>query len=234
MADSSCTRDDRRERIVAECNSVRQALQDLLSEYMGNVGARQILFFLLVYCFPPPQSHIPEWWCRVPTCYLRQMHSCRAGEGSFISGTVHTSRSPGGVVWRPPVSSQSVLCRLAFEERASVHTSPLLWYWFVHWIVWLLLFSNNSLVCSPILVLFIFEVFHFICFPFASPFIILLPIFLSSLKKCWLKAAVLHPCGVQHGGWHDMLVVQWVNIELVSSLKHLAVFSPPREKIPQL
>uniref|UniRef100_A0A673JUT2 Catenin alpha-1 n=1 Tax=Sinocyclocheilus rhinocerous TaxID=307959 RepID=A0A673JUT2_9TELE len=39
MADSSCTRDDRRERIVAECNSVRQALQDLLSEYMGNVGA---------------------------------------------------------------------------------------------------------------------------------------------------------------------------------------------------
>uniref|UniRef100_A0A673BJ78 Catenin alpha-1 n=1 Tax=Sphaeramia orbicularis TaxID=375764 RepID=A0A673BJ78_9TELE len=32
MADSSCTRDDRRERIVAECNSVRQALQDLLSE----------------------------------------------------------------------------------------------------------------------------------------------------------------------------------------------------------
>lgn len=38
MADSSCTRDDRRERIVAECNSVRQALQDLLSEYMGNVS----------------------------------------------------------------------------------------------------------------------------------------------------------------------------------------------------
>uniref|UniRef100_A0A6I8PL86 Catenin alpha-2 n=1 Tax=Xenopus tropicalis TaxID=8364 RepID=A0A6I8PL86_XENTR len=36
MADSSCTRDDRRERIVAECNSVRQALQDLLSEYMNN------------------------------------------------------------------------------------------------------------------------------------------------------------------------------------------------------
>ncbi|KAJ7412968.1 hypothetical protein BTVI_44605 [Pitangus sulphuratus] len=37
MADSSCTRDDRRERIVAECNAVRQALQDLLSEYMGNI-----------------------------------------------------------------------------------------------------------------------------------------------------------------------------------------------------
>lgn len=38
MADSSCTRDDRRERIVQECNAVRQALQDLLSEYMANVS----------------------------------------------------------------------------------------------------------------------------------------------------------------------------------------------------
>ena len=38
MADSSCTRDDRRERIVAECNAVRQALQDLLTEYMGCVS----------------------------------------------------------------------------------------------------------------------------------------------------------------------------------------------------
>ncbi|XP_043472563.1 catenin alpha isoform X2 [Leptopilina heterotoma] len=37
MADSSCTRDERRERIVAECNAVRQALQDLLSEYMKNL-----------------------------------------------------------------------------------------------------------------------------------------------------------------------------------------------------
>lgn len=45
MADSSCTRDDRRERIVAECNSVRQALQDLLSEYMGNVS---LTFFYLL------------------------------------------------------------------------------------------------------------------------------------------------------------------------------------------
>lgn len=38
MADSYCTRDERRERIVAECNAVRQALQDLLSEYMANTG----------------------------------------------------------------------------------------------------------------------------------------------------------------------------------------------------
>ncbi|KAF5913397.1 hypothetical protein HPG69_017015 [Diceros bicornis minor] len=43
MADSSCTRDDRRERIVAECNAVRQALQDLLSEYMGNVSIKTFL-----------------------------------------------------------------------------------------------------------------------------------------------------------------------------------------------
>lgn len=41
MADSSCTRDERRERIVAECNAVRQALQDLLSEYMSNVGQKE-------------------------------------------------------------------------------------------------------------------------------------------------------------------------------------------------
>ena len=44
MADSSCTRDDRRERIVQECNSVRQALQDLLSEYMNNVSNSQLEF----------------------------------------------------------------------------------------------------------------------------------------------------------------------------------------------
>lgn len=40
MADSSCTRDERKERIVAECNSVRQALQDLLGEYLNNAGGR--------------------------------------------------------------------------------------------------------------------------------------------------------------------------------------------------
>jgi len=45
MADSSCTRDERRERIVAECNAVRQALQDLLSEYMSNVS------LILYFCF---------------------------------------------------------------------------------------------------------------------------------------------------------------------------------------
>ena len=43
MADSSCTRDDRRERIVQECNAVRQALQDLLTEYEKNVSALSLL-----------------------------------------------------------------------------------------------------------------------------------------------------------------------------------------------
>ncbi|KAK3857769.1 hypothetical protein Pcinc_035996 [Petrolisthes cinctipes] len=38
MADSFCTRDDRRLKIVEECNAVRQALQDLLTEYMDNVS----------------------------------------------------------------------------------------------------------------------------------------------------------------------------------------------------
>ena len=41
VADSFCTRDDRREKIVSECNAVRQALQDLLSEYMSNVSPRE-------------------------------------------------------------------------------------------------------------------------------------------------------------------------------------------------
>lgn len=48
MADADCTRDERRERIVAECNAVRQALQDLLSEYMSNVS---ILKFLKKFIF---------------------------------------------------------------------------------------------------------------------------------------------------------------------------------------
>lgn len=40
MADADCTRDERRERIVAECNAVRQALQDLLTEYMSNMSQK--------------------------------------------------------------------------------------------------------------------------------------------------------------------------------------------------
>ena len=45
LADSSCTRDDRRERIIQECNAVRSALQDLLNEYMNNVSLLMHLSF---------------------------------------------------------------------------------------------------------------------------------------------------------------------------------------------
>ena len=52
MADSSCTRDERRERIVHECNAVRQALQDLLTEYMNNVSVHTVsLKIVMYYCF---------------------------------------------------------------------------------------------------------------------------------------------------------------------------------------
>ena len=37
LADSMSTRDDTRDKIIASCNGVRQALQDLLSEYMNHV-----------------------------------------------------------------------------------------------------------------------------------------------------------------------------------------------------
>lgn len=59
LADSSCTRDFHRERIIAECNAIRQALQDLLSEYMNNVGdcfsptpytGYGLKFFLFIKC----------------------------------------------------------------------------------------------------------------------------------------------------------------------------------------
>ena len=64
MADSSCTRDDRRERIGAECNAVRQALQDLLSEYMNNVsprlsGPRRPLWKILVRDQVVPGQEMP-------------------------------------------------------------------------------------------------------------------------------------------------------------------------------
>ncbi|EDO48695.1 predicted protein, partial [Nematostella vectensis] len=41
LADADCTRDNTRDRIIAECNAVRQALQDLLSEYMSHAGGKK-------------------------------------------------------------------------------------------------------------------------------------------------------------------------------------------------
>lgn len=46
LADSISTRDDTRDKIIASCNGVRQALQDLLSEYMNHVSKNIILFVL--------------------------------------------------------------------------------------------------------------------------------------------------------------------------------------------
>ncbi|KRX76600.1 Catenin alpha-2, partial [Trichinella sp. T6] len=43
IADSTNTRDERKNRIVQECNAVRQALQDLLTEYEKNVGRKEEL-----------------------------------------------------------------------------------------------------------------------------------------------------------------------------------------------
>ena len=42
LADSLSTREDRRDRIVQECNAVRQALQDLLDEYIQYVSEQMI------------------------------------------------------------------------------------------------------------------------------------------------------------------------------------------------
>ncbi|KAJ7419149.1 catenin alpha-3-like [Pitangus sulphuratus] len=51
LADSSCTRDVHRERIIAECNAIRQALQDLLSEYISNLKKMAVpeKFGIVVY-----------------------------------------------------------------------------------------------------------------------------------------------------------------------------------------
>ena len=46
LADSISTRDDTRDKIIASCNGVRQALQDLLSEYMNHVSKNIILLVL--------------------------------------------------------------------------------------------------------------------------------------------------------------------------------------------
>lgn len=48
LADSMSTRDDTRDKIIASCNGVRQALQDLLSEYMNHV---RIILHLMWHCY---------------------------------------------------------------------------------------------------------------------------------------------------------------------------------------
>lgn len=49
LADSLSTREDRRDRIVQECNAVRQALQELLDEYIQYVRKTIFFFFFCSY-----------------------------------------------------------------------------------------------------------------------------------------------------------------------------------------
>lgn len=76
MADADCTRDERRERIVAECNAVRQALQDLLSEYMSNVSRCKdclfTLFYLKLCCRWERKIVDPNWSAPSGKCIGRQ------------------------------------------------------------------------------------------------------------------------------------------------------------------
>lgn len=38
LAESSCTRDNTRDRLIDECKNVKQALQNLMDEYMKHVS----------------------------------------------------------------------------------------------------------------------------------------------------------------------------------------------------
>ena len=54
MADSSCTREDRRERIVAECNAVRQALQVRKNHYNASLLQDKQLLQQVQFDFSEP------------------------------------------------------------------------------------------------------------------------------------------------------------------------------------
>ncbi len=47
LADSSCTRDNSRDRLIQECNNVKDALQNLMDEYMKHV---RIFLVLSKHC----------------------------------------------------------------------------------------------------------------------------------------------------------------------------------------
>jgi hypothetical protein len=51
LADSLSTREDRRDRIVQECNAVRQALQELLDEYIQYVRLERAIFIKIIFEF---------------------------------------------------------------------------------------------------------------------------------------------------------------------------------------
>ncbi len=51
LADSLSTREDRRDRIVQECNAVRQALQELLDEYILHVKFEREILDIIIFFF---------------------------------------------------------------------------------------------------------------------------------------------------------------------------------------
>lgn len=110
MADSSCTRDDRRERIVAECNAVRQALQDLLSEYMNNVS-------------PEPSVLMLRWTPVRRLVWLSEsMNSVKGGQVSAVENRVKPKNGFGQsdfdsgciLVWMQFVEGENFLEKTGF------------------------------------------------------------------------------------------------------------------------
>ena len=70
LADSSCTRDERRERIVGECNAVRQALQDrVATKIIEDLGEALFKEFIIGL---EPVSTIH--YIRTGTCIKHPLH----------------------------------------------------------------------------------------------------------------------------------------------------------------
>ena len=60
LADSISTRDDTRDKIIAGCNGVRQALQDLLSEYMDHVRDLYLVFTVQLFFLTNSDNDCPQ------------------------------------------------------------------------------------------------------------------------------------------------------------------------------
>ena len=46
LADSSCTRDNSRDKLISGCNSLKNALQNLMDEYMKHVSSSKYFVFV--------------------------------------------------------------------------------------------------------------------------------------------------------------------------------------------
>ncbi|KAM6443285.1 catenin alpha-3 isoform 2-T2 [Liasis olivaceus] len=84
LADSSCTRDLHRERIITECNAIRQALQDLLSEYMNN------------FCIKDPLSKSSH---SLILSQCQQSLSCKTSILSLVSKLLFPGTRIVGLQW---------------------------------------------------------------------------------------------------------------------------------------